>query len=73
MASLILCHLMNGVVDSVQTQLFCLGRDVFLASAGASLSSYAQLQILLGGVGDNLTQQLCKFCSMLRFLKAAVL
>ena len=58
--SFVFCHFMNGVMDSVQTQLFCFGCDFFFASASAVFSSNAQLQVFLGGGGYNLAQQLCK-------------
>ena len=60
---------MDGVVDGVQVQgLGALGQ-VGLAGGGAVLGLYPHLQVLLGGVGQDLAQQLGKLGGVLGFLK----
>ena len=58
-------HLVNGVMDSVQAQLLGLLGNGHLAGSGAVLSVYTHLKILLGGVGDNLAQQLGELSGVL--------
>ena len=58
MASLVLCHLMDGIVDCIQVQGLCLLGQVHLAGACAALSLSTHHQVLLGAVGDDLAQQL---------------
>ena len=59
MTSLVLCHLVNGVVDSVETGSLGVLGDTELILASTSLSSGALLQIRLG-VPYDLAQQLSK-------------
>ena len=55
--SLVLGHLMNGVVDSVETSSLGILGNTELVLAGTSLGSSALLQVGLG-IPNNLTQQL---------------
>jgi len=65
MAGLILAHLMDGVVDGIQVKLLGQRGQLLLAGGRAPLSLSAQLQVLLGGGGNNLAQQLGELGSML--------
>ena len=58
-------HLMHGVVDGVQVQLLGLLGQLELAGGGAVLGVNAHLQVLLGGVGYDLAQQLGKLGGVL--------
>ena len=58
MTSLVLCHLMDGIVDRIQIQGLCLLGQVHLAGACAALSLSTHHQVLLGAVGHDLAQQL---------------
>ncbi len=58
MSGLVAGHLVYGVVDGVQTQLLGALCQIGLAGGGAVLGLYAHLKVLLGGVGDDLAQQL---------------
>src|SRR5699024_9291398 len=64
-AGLIAGHLMDGVMDSIEVQLLGLLGQVGLALGSAVLGLYAHLQVLLGGVGDHLAQQLGELGGML--------
>lgn len=67
-ASLILCHLVNSVVDSVVVQLFCLGSDGKFALAGAAFSLDSLLEVGLG-VPNHVTEKFSKLGSVLSLLK----
>ena len=51
-------HFVDGVVDGVEIQLLGALGEGGLAGGGTVLRLDPHLQILLGGVGDDLTQQL---------------
>ena len=65
MPGLILAHLMDGVVDGIQVKLLGQRGQLLLAGGRAPLSLSAQLQVLLGGGGNNLAQQLGELGGML--------
>src|SRR5699024_8176774 len=70
---LVLSHLVNGVMDSVQVQLLGQSSQLHLAVAGAVLSVHTHLQVGLGGIGQNLAQQLGELGSMLGLLEGVAL
>ena len=47
MTSLILCHLVNGVVNSIETSSLCILGDTELIFASTSLSSCTLLKVCL--------------------------
>ena len=59
MTGFVLCHLMDGIVNSIETGSLGVLGNAELVLAGTSLSSSTLLQIGLR-VPDTLTQQLCK-------------
>ena len=61
---LVFRHLVDGVMDRIVVELFCLGSDGELALACTGLSLNAFLKIGLG-VPYYITEKLCEFCSML--------
>jgi hypothetical protein len=58
MTSLVTSHLVNGIVDGIEVGSFGALGQVGLAGGCAVLSFNAELEVLLGGVGDNLAQKL---------------
>ena len=63
-------HLVDGVVDGVEVEgLGALG-EVGLAGGGAVFGFHAHLQVLLGGVGQHLTQQLCELGGVIGLLES---
>ena len=60
MTSLVAGHLMYGVMDSIQVRSLCALSKVELTSGSAILSGNSHLQVLLGAVGNNLSQKLSK-------------
>ena len=64
---------MDGVVDGVQVVLLCAGCQSDLALGCAVLALDAPCQILLGGVGHDLTQQLGELGSVLGLLIGGLL
>ena len=58
MARLVASHLMHGVMDRVKVHLLGHLRQLELAVGRAVLGIHAQLEVLLGGVGHDLAQQL---------------
>ena len=64
---------MYGIVDGVKVQLLGLLSQIHLAGAGAALSVNTHLQVLLGAVGQDLAQQLCKLGGVLGLLKGIAL
>ena len=64
---------MYGVVDSVEVQSLSALCQIKLAGGCAVLSVYTHLQVLLGGVGYNLAEQLCELSSVLCFLECSLL
>ena len=65
---LVLCHLVDGVVDGVEVQLLCHLSQLELAFASAVLGGNASFEVLLGGGKNDLAQQLGKLGGVLRFL-----
>ena len=59
MTGLVLSHLVDGVVDSVETSGFGILGDTELILTGTSLSSSALLKVGLG-IPYALTQQFCE-------------
>ena len=59
---------MNGVVDGIQIQGLCLLGQIHLACTCAALGLGTHHQVLLGAVGDNFAQQLCKAGCVVCFL-----
>ena len=59
---------MDGIVQGVQIILLAELGQIGLAGGGAVFGFHAQLQILLGGIGDHLAQKLGKLRGVLRFL-----
>ena len=60
-------------MDSIQVQSLCLLGQVHLAGASAALSLSTHHQVLLGAVGDDLTQQLCETRSVISLLVSIAL
>ena len=73
MSSLVTSHLMNGVMDCIQVSSFRTFCKVKFAFGCAVLSFYTHLQVLLGGIGYNLTQKLCKLSSVLSLFVSCLL
>ena len=71
--SLVLGHLMDGIVDGIQVQGLCLLGQVHLAGAGTALGLGTHHQVLLGAVGHDLAQQLGKAGCMVSFLISVAL
>ena len=65
MTGLVAGHLMDGVVDGVQVQLLGLLGQLELTQGSAVLGVHTHLQVLLGGVGQDLAQQLSKLGGVL--------
>ena len=61
---------MNGVMDRIQIQLFCLLGKSGLAGGGAVLSVDTHLQVLLGGIGEDFAQKLSKLGGVLGFFQS---
>ena len=59
---------MHGVVDGVQVVLLGQLGQLELAQGGAVLGLDPHLQVLLGGVGHHLAQQLCELGGVLGLL-----
>ena len=72
-AGLVAGHLVDGVVDSIQVQLLGLLGQLELTGGGAVLGVDAHLQVLLGGVGDHLAQQLGELGGVLGLLIGGLL
>ena len=72
MTGLVLGHLVNGVVDSVETSGLGVLGDAELILAGTSLSSSTLLEVRLG-VPYALTQQLCKTRGVVGLLESITL
>ena len=68
MTSLVLCHFVNGVVDSIETGSLGVLGDAELVLAGTSLSSCALLQIRLC-IPYALAQQFSKPRSVISLLE----
>ena len=66
-AGLVASHLVHGVVDASRPALGTLGK-IGLAGGGAVLGLNAHLEVLLGGVGHDLAQELSELGSVLGLL-----
>ena len=64
---------MHGVVDGIQVQLLGLLSQIELALSSAVLGVHTHLQVLLGGVGQDLAQQLSELGSVLGLLQSGLL
>ena len=69
MPGLILAHLMDGIVNSIEIELLGKGSKLFFTRAGAMLRSGAHLNVLLGVSPDNLAEQFGKLGGMLRLFQ----
>ena len=56
MTSFVFCHFMNGVMDSVEVELFSEGCDFFLACASALFSSSTHFEVGLGVVRNDFAE-----------------
>ena len=72
MTGLILCHFMNGIMDSVETCSLSVLSNAELIFASTSLSSSTLLQIGLS-IPNALAQQFCETRSMVSLLKSITL
>ena len=72
MTGLVLCHLVNGVVDSVISELLCPAGDGELALAGSALGFSPLLDIGLG-VPNDFAQQLSELGCVLCLLESVAL
>ena len=70
MTGLVASHFVDGVVDGVETQLLGALGQGGLAGGGAVLGLHPHLQVLPGGVGDDLAQQLRELGGVLGLFKA---
>ena len=66
-------HLVYGVMDGIQAQFLGQLGQIGLASGRAVLGVNAHLQVLLGGVGHDLAQQLGKLGRMLSLFMRGLL
>lgn len=72
-AGLVAGHLVHGVVDGIEASgLGALGK-IGLAGGGAVLGLNAHLEVLLGGVGHDLAQELSKLGGVLGLLVSSLL
>ena len=72
-AGLVASHLVHGVVDGIEASgLGALGK-IGLAGGGAVLGLNAHLEVLLGGVGHDLAQELGELGGMLGLLVGSLL
>ena len=73
MSRLVASHLVDGVVDGVETFFLCpLGKLKF-ALGGAILGIHTHLKVLLGRVGQNFAEELRELGGVLRLLKGSLL
>ena len=73
MAGLILCHLVHGVVDGIVAEFLRALCDRELACAGARFGRDAEFEVLLGRIGDDFAEELCKLACVLCFLEGIAL
>ena len=73
MASLVLSHLVNRIMDSIETELLCERCELFLASASAVLCIDTHREVLLRAVRQDLAEELSEFGSVLSLLKSVAL
>ena len=73
MASLVLSHLMNRIMDSIETELLCERCELFLASASAVLCIDTHREVLLRAVRQDLAEELSKLGSVLCFFMSCSL
>ena len=72
-AGLVASHLVHGVVDGIQVQRLRLLRQLELARRRAVLGVHAHLEVLLGGVGHDLAQELGELGGVLGLLVGSLL
>ncbi len=72
MASLILCHLMHCVMNSVKILSLCIACDTHLILVGTSLCVHTLLKVGLG-IPYHLSEELCKLSSVLCLLPSITL
>ena len=72
MTGLVLCHLMDGVVDGVEVELFCTSGNTHLVLVGAGLGCHTLLKVGLG-VPYHIAKELGEFGSVLCFLEGVAL
>ena len=65
MTGLIASHLVDGIMDGIQIQRLGFLGQLGLAHGSAVFGLHSHLQVLFGGIGHDLTQQLCELGSML--------
>ena len=70
---LIAGHLVDGVMDGVQVELLGELGQVGLAGGGAVLGLNTHLEVLLGGVGDDLAEELGELGGVLGLLPGGLL
>ena len=72
-ASFVAGHFVHSVVDRVEVQFLRALGESHLALGRAVLGVYAHLEVLLGAVGDDLTEQLGKLRGVLRLFVSRLL
>ena len=72
MTSLILCHLMNGIVNGVEVLLLSKASKAELILASATLSVHTLEEVGLC-IPNDLTEKLCELCSVLCLLPSVAL
>lgn len=72
-ASLVASHLVHGVVDGIEASGLGALSEIGLAGGGAILGLNAHLEVLLGGVGHNLAQELGELGGVLGLLVGSLL
>ena len=70
MTSFVFCHFMNGVMDSVEVELFSKGCDFFLACASALFSSSTHFEVGLGVVRNDFAEEFSEFSSVFSFFES---
>ena len=72
-AGLVTSHLVHGVVDGIEASGLGALSKIGLAGGGAVLGLNAHLEVLLGGVGHDLAQELGELGGMLGLLVGSLL
>ena len=70
MTSFVFCHFMNGVMDSIITELFSQRCDFFLASAGTLFSEGTHFEVFFGISRYDFAEEFSKFSSVFGFFKS---
>ena len=73
MASFVLAHLMNRVMDSIEVELLCERCELFLACTCAVFGINTHLKVLLCAVRNDFAEELCELCRMLCLFKGNAL